>query len=187
MIPAQKTMGRPREVNIWRVPDTLLYMARADCAWRLLPREHFPPWETVYGYFRQWSEDGIWQRIHDTLRAQVRSSEKAGRHKHPTAEQPARFTASPRSTANPIFRRQQHRPYSRYATRRSSHERTSELALEISVIRILWLILAYVTGNAFFACVTLIAPRSTASTTAEPDSPLCSWRARMTTSASGPR
>ena len=27
--------------------------------------------------------DGIWQRIHDTLRARVR--QKAGRHKHPTA------------------------------------------------------------------------------------------------------
>ena len=83
MIPAPKTMGRPREVNMRRVLDALLYMVRAGCAWRLLPREHFPPWETVYGYFRQWSKDGIWQRIHDRLRAQVR--EKAGRHKHPTA------------------------------------------------------------------------------------------------------
>lgn len=83
LIPAPKTMGRPREVNMRRVLDALLYMVRAGCAWRLLPREHFPPWETVYGYFRQWSKDGIWQRIHDTLRAQVR--EKAGRHKHPTA------------------------------------------------------------------------------------------------------
>lgn len=83
LIPAQKTMGRPREVNMRRMLDALLYMARAGCAWRLLPKEHFPLWETVYGYFRQWSKDGIWQRIHDTLRAQVR--EKAGRHKHPTA------------------------------------------------------------------------------------------------------
>lgn len=149
-------------------------MAQVGCAWRLLPKEHFPPWEKVYGHFRQWSKDGIWQRIHDTLRAQVRRGEKTGGHNHPTAGKPAGFTASPRSTANPIFRRQQHRPYSRSATRRSSHERTSELALEISGIRILWLILTYVTGNFFFACVTLISPRSTASTTAEPDSPLCS-------------
>jgi putative transposase len=37
----------------------------------------------VYTYFRQFRDDGTWQRIHDTLRAQVR--ERAGRHKHPTA------------------------------------------------------------------------------------------------------
>ena len=32
---------------------------------------------------KQWSKEGIWQRIHDTLRAKVR--QKAGKHKHPTA------------------------------------------------------------------------------------------------------
>jgi putative transposase len=37
----------------------------------------------VYHYFRQWRDDGTWQRIHDTLRAEVRR--QAGRHKHPTA------------------------------------------------------------------------------------------------------
>lgn len=83
LIPKRKVMGRPREVDMRRVLDAVLYVTRAGCAWRLLPREHFPPWQTVYGYFRQWSRGGIWQRMHDTLRARVR--EKAGRHKHPTA------------------------------------------------------------------------------------------------------
>jgi putative transposase len=32
---------------------------------------------------RQWRDSGDWQRLHDTLRAQVR--QQAGRHKHPTA------------------------------------------------------------------------------------------------------
>ena len=48
----------------------------------MLPRE-YPKWQSVYHYFRQWSNDGTWQRIHDTLRVQVREQE--GRHKHPTA------------------------------------------------------------------------------------------------------
>lgn len=56
---------------------------RSGSAWRLLPYDQFPPWETVYGYFRKWTREGYWQRIHDTLRADVRR--KAGRHKHPTA------------------------------------------------------------------------------------------------------
>ena len=38
---------------------------------------------TVYGYLSRWKKDGIWQRIHDTLRAWVR--QKMGKHKHPTA------------------------------------------------------------------------------------------------------
>lgn len=33
-------------------------------------------------YFRAWQRAGVWQRIHDTLRARVR--QRAGRHKHPT-------------------------------------------------------------------------------------------------------
>jgi putative transposase len=48
----------------------------------MLPHD-YPAWQSVYTYFRQWRDDGTWQRIHDTLRAQVRS--QAGRHKHPTA------------------------------------------------------------------------------------------------------
>ena len=42
-----------------------------------------PAWETVYGYFRDWTRAGTWHRIHETLRACVRR--KVGRHKHPTA------------------------------------------------------------------------------------------------------
>jgi len=48
----------------------------------MLPHE-YPAWQSVYTYFRLFRDDGTWQRIHDTLRAQVR--ERVGRHKHPTA------------------------------------------------------------------------------------------------------
>lgn len=83
LIPEPGAMGRPREVNMRRVIDGVLYVTRAGCAWRLLPKNHFPPWETVYGYFRRWSKAAVWQNIHDTLRARVR--QRAGRHEHPTA------------------------------------------------------------------------------------------------------
>jgi len=48
----------------------------------MLPRE-YPNWKSVYPYFRQWRDSGVWQRLHDTLRARVR--QKAGRQKPPTA------------------------------------------------------------------------------------------------------
>jgi len=59
-----------------------LYVTRTGCAWRYLPRD-YPPWKTVYGYFRQWRINGLWERIHDALRAAVRQAE--GRHRQPSA------------------------------------------------------------------------------------------------------
>lgn len=82
LLPAALPGGRPRSVCLRKVVDAILYVARSGCAWRLLPHE-FASWQTVYGYYRRWTKDGVWQRIHDTLRARVR--QKAGRHKHPTA------------------------------------------------------------------------------------------------------
>ena len=83
LLPACLPGGRPRTVPLRKVLDAILYVTRSGCAWRLLPLGGFPPWQTVYGYFRRWTRDGTWQRVHDTLRADVRR--KAGRHKHPTA------------------------------------------------------------------------------------------------------
>lgn len=37
----------------------------------MLPRD-FPNWSTVYGIFRRWRQAGLWQKIHDALREQVR-------------------------------------------------------------------------------------------------------------------
>lgn len=64
------------------VINGILYVVVSGCQWRMLPGE-YPAWQSVYTYFRQWRDDGTWQRLHDTLRAQVRR--RAGRHKQPTA------------------------------------------------------------------------------------------------------
>jgi putative transposase len=82
LIPAAKPGGRPRELEMRAVVNAILYIVVSGCQWRMLPRE-YPAWQSVYTYFRQWRDDGTWQRIHDTLRAQVRKL--VGRHKHPTA------------------------------------------------------------------------------------------------------
>ena len=42
-----------------------------------------PNWSTVYGIFWRWRNDGLWQKIHDALRAKVRKA--AGRKATPTA------------------------------------------------------------------------------------------------------
>lgn len=60
------TTGRPRSVSLMSVLQAILYVLVTGCAWRLLPNE-YPPYSTVYYYFRKWRKDGSWKRIHDHL------------------------------------------------------------------------------------------------------------------------
>ena len=82
LIPPAKPGGRPRQTDMREVLNGILYVLRSGCAWRMLPHD-LPPWQTVYDYFRMWRQDGTWQRIHDTLRRQVRL--QVGREEEPSA------------------------------------------------------------------------------------------------------
>ena len=82
LIPAAKIGGRPRTVDMRLVLNAIFYVVRTGCAWRYVPRE-YPPWQTVYGYYRRWSKDGTWAQINDQLRVEVRQSE--GRERQPSA------------------------------------------------------------------------------------------------------
>lgn len=82
LIPAAKPGGHQRTLDMRAVMNAILYLTVTGCQWRMLPRE-YPAWQSVYTYFRLFCDDGTWQRIHDTLRAQMR--QRVGRHKHPTA------------------------------------------------------------------------------------------------------
>ncbi len=83
LIPPAKPGGRPRSADMREVVNAMLYLTRTGCRWRNLPHE-FPPWGTVHYYYRRFRLDGSWQRIHDTLREQVRI-EKEGREATPSA------------------------------------------------------------------------------------------------------
>jgi len=82
LLPPAKLGGRPRSVDLREVLNALFYLDRTGCQWRALPKD-FPPWPTVWTYFRQWRLDGTWQRIHTALREQVRVA--AGREPTPSA------------------------------------------------------------------------------------------------------
>lgn len=73
LLPPAKSTGRPRSVDLRAVVNAILYLLRTGCAWSLLPQE-YPPYSTVYYYFRQWRDDGSWIRIHNHLVAWVRIS-----------------------------------------------------------------------------------------------------------------
>jgi len=70
-LPAPKAYGRPRLHGPREILDAILYVLKSGCAWRLLPHD-FPPWRTVYHYFRAWRLSGLWERMHSDLRERVR-------------------------------------------------------------------------------------------------------------------
>ena len=81
-LPAPKPLGRPRRTDLRAVVDAILYMARTGCQWRLLPKD-FPPFTTVQGYFYDWRDSGLFERINFELLLEVR--EAAGREASPSA------------------------------------------------------------------------------------------------------
>ena len=75
LLPPAPTGGRPRKTDLRDVVNAIFYVSRTGCQWRYLPKD-FPPKSTVWRYFKQWREDGTWERIHDKLRTKVRTAEK---------------------------------------------------------------------------------------------------------------
>lgn len=75
--------GRKPKHDKREIINGILYQVRAGGAWRMLPGD-LPPWQTVYGYFRDWSVDGTLDRVHDALREQVRAKQEK-RNPEPSA------------------------------------------------------------------------------------------------------
>lgn len=82
LIPKALPGGRPRSVDMREVMNAIFYVDRTGCQWRALPHD-FPPWSTVWSYFRTFRDNGTWERIHRALREQVRV--KQGREPTPSA------------------------------------------------------------------------------------------------------
>jgi len=81
-LPPSPPIGADRSVDMRRIVDGIFYVSRSGCQWRLLPKT-YENWNTTYGYFNRWRKDGTWERIHDTLRCDVRHQE--GRDPTPSA------------------------------------------------------------------------------------------------------
>jgi putative transposase len=53
--------GRPRRWPEREIVNAIFYAVRGGQGWRLLPHD-FPPWQTVYGYYWQWRNRGVWEQ-----------------------------------------------------------------------------------------------------------------------------
>ncbi len=81
-LPGPSGRGRPGVHSLRELLDAIFYVLRSGCQWRLLPRE-FPPWRTVYHYWRAWRLAGVWERLNAALRERLRL--QAGRSAQPSA------------------------------------------------------------------------------------------------------
>jgi putative transposase len=62
--------------------NAIFYVLRSGITWRALPHD-FPPWQTVYYWFRRFAREAVFERINAVLVA--RDREEAGRDAQPTA------------------------------------------------------------------------------------------------------
>lgn len=81
LLPAKNRIGSPREVELREVVNALMYVADNGIKWRAMPHD-LPAWQTVYGYFRRWSQTGVWEQVNQALAHEVRLA--AGREEHPS-------------------------------------------------------------------------------------------------------
>ena len=82
LLPKPQGKGRRRSPQQQReLVNGMLYVNHTGCQWRDLPHD-FPAWETVYGYFEDLVEAGVWEEINAILRRGVR--QVAGRDPEPS-------------------------------------------------------------------------------------------------------
>ena len=82
LLPAPWRTGRRREVDLRAVLNAIRYLVRTGCGWRMLPKD-FPPWQTVYWWFRRFVHQMLFRTIHDI--ALMIDRERAGREASPSA------------------------------------------------------------------------------------------------------
>jgi putative transposase len=82
LMPVAAVRGRHRSVDLREVINGIRYVVRSGGGWRMLP-VHFPPWQTVYWWFRRFTRRMLFRLIHDI--AVMLDRRYSGRDVNPTA------------------------------------------------------------------------------------------------------
>jgi transposase len=81
LLPKPARTGRRREFDFREILNAIRYMARSGGGWRMLPKD-FPPWQTVYWWFRRFVRLLLFRTIHDI--ALMMDRERQGREASPS-------------------------------------------------------------------------------------------------------
>lgn len=74
-LPVGSGKGRPPKWTKRQIIDGIRWRVRTGTPWRDVP-ETYPPWQTLYDWFRRWQRDGTWASILAALQA---DADAAGR------------------------------------------------------------------------------------------------------------
>jgi putative transposase len=70
-LPEAKMTGRPMKYTWREILNAIFYVLKNGCVWRALPHD-LPPWQSVYGYFRKFQKDQLWEKLNLVIRENVR-------------------------------------------------------------------------------------------------------------------
>lgn len=106
-LPPDPARGRKRSTDVREVVNGINYRWTTGCTWRMLPHD-FPPWETIYGYFRRWMRDGTLRRLREMLirphqstpAEEPRTAARSHPHREPAERSDLRIW-SPDDVSNP--------------------------------------------------------------------------------------
>lgn len=81
LLPEVARRGRKPTTDLREVLNAIRYMARSGGGWRMLPKD-FPPWPTVYWWFRRFVRLLLFRTLHDV--ALMLDRERTGREASPS-------------------------------------------------------------------------------------------------------
>jgi putative transposase len=73
--------GKSRKHNQIDLVNAVFYVIKTGCQWRFLPNE-YPPWKTVYSFYKRAKDKGIWEKMMRDL--VTKSRIKMGRNPDPS-------------------------------------------------------------------------------------------------------
>jgi putative transposase len=89
--------------DLREILNTILYQNRTSCQWDMLPHDLCAR-STTYDYYQAWQDQGVWERIVDTLRGKIRvATPRVEAH----AEEPAGSEARPEERAGSEAQREE--------------------------------------------------------------------------------
>ena len=81
LLPRKRGKGDAPTHSRRELLNAIVYIVRTGSQWRMMPHD-FPPWQTVYGFFRKLCRAGVWASVNGILRTGVR--QQAGRDPDPS-------------------------------------------------------------------------------------------------------
>jgi putative transposase len=58
--------GKSRKYSQCMLINAVFYIIKTGCQWRFLPKD-YPPWKTVYSFYKRAKDKGIWESVMRSL------------------------------------------------------------------------------------------------------------------------